>query len=144
MNKISDSKFKKVMGKAQEIIAPHIKRFEDVIQELAQKQYDKGTRGTYYIHSWVRNDPNDPKKFIRFTQCRRSRPSPYQDYDHALYLIDENLICHFQWSIPNKQELKYMLENPEKYDPSSIAMLRKYCEDKIERIEDYMVNGKLA
>jgi hypothetical protein len=143
MNKVSNSTFKKLMSKSQDIVSPHIRRMKDVIEELAQKEYDKGIRGRYYIHSWVRQHPEEKNEFIRFTQCRLSRPSPYQDYDHALWLIDENQICHFEWSIPNKQELRYMLANPERYDPSSIKMLRRYCEDKLEKIEDYLVNDKL-
>jgi len=36
------------------------------------------------------------------------------------------------------------LSNPSKFDAKYVAMLRRYCADKLEKIEDYQVEGKIA
>ena len=126
-----------------ETINPLMKRLRDCIEECAQKEYDRGTRGKYYIHIWIRKDPHAMNILRIFPQCRRTRPSPYQDYDHYLWSIDDGGICKFEWCIPDKGCLKYILDNPTKFDSQYIAMLRRYCEDKLEKIDDYLVKDKI-
>ena len=78
-----------------------------------------------------------------YPQCRRTRPSPYQGHDHYLWSVTDGGKIKFEWCIPSKEILKYILSNPIKFDASYINMLRNFCNDKIEKLEDYEVNGKI-
>ncbi len=49
----------------------------------------------------------------------------------------------FEWCIPQKSTLSYILANPHEFDKSYVKMLRDFCNDKIDKIEDYIINGKI-
>jgi hypothetical protein len=121
-----------------------MEKFKSIIEECVQKEYERGTRGKYYIHIWVQKEPYTQNALRIYPQCRRTRPSPYQGHDHYLWSVEDGGKITFEWCIPTKEVLKYILENPHQFDTNYVIMLRKYCADKIERIEDYFVDGKIA
>lgn len=117
------------------------RRIVHVINNIVQKNYDQGTRGKYYIHFWFQphNDQYSPNY-----QCRRTRPSPYQTEDHYLWLVEEGGKVTFQWCIPKKETLAYILKHPNEFHTDYVRMLMDYMKDKIEKISDYVVDGALA
>lgn len=118
-------------------------RFKAIIEEAVQGNHDKGVTGKYYIYIWVQKDPYAQNALHIYPQCRRTRPSPYQGHDHWLWSVQDGGIVTFEWCIPSKEILSYILANPNKFDPSYVAMLRNYVKDKIEKLEDYLVEGKV-
>lgn len=118
-------------------------RFKDIIDECVQKEYEHGTTGKYYIHIWIQKEPYAQNALRIYPQCRRTRPSPYQGHDHYLWSVQDGGRVTFEWCIPSKETLNYILANPNKFDIKYVAMLRKYCEDKLEKIDDYLVDGKI-
>lgn len=120
-----------------------MQKFKDIIEEAVQKNYEKGVRGKYYIHIWVQKEPYTQNALHIYPQCRRTRPSPYQGNDHYLWSVEDGGIVKFEWCIPKKEVLSYILKNPHEFDKEYVAMLRKYAQDKLEKIEDYLVNGKI-
>lgn len=119
-------------------------RFKSIIDEAVQKHVDKGITGKYYIHIWVQKDPYAQNALHIYPQCRRTRPSPYQASDHYLWSVQDGGLVTFEWCIPTKEILGYILANPNKFNVDYVRMLRKFVGDKIERLEDYLVDGKVA
>jgi len=78
-----------------------------------------------------------------YPQCRRTRPSPYQGNDHYLWSVEDGGIVNFEWCIPKKEVLTYILKNPNEFDRDYVAMLQKFTKDKLEKLEDYVVDGKV-
>lgn len=120
-----------------------MKKFENIIEEAVQKNYEKGIRGKYYIHIWVQKEPYSNNALRIYPQCRRTRPSPYQGNDHYLWSVEEGCKVTFLWCIPSKEVLGFILANPNQFDVSYVRMLRAYCHDKIDQEEHYLVDGKV-
>ena len=118
-------------------------RFKSIIEEAVQKNYENGVRGKYYIHIWVTKEPYAVNSLHIYPQCRRTRPSPYQGNDHYLWSVEDAGLVKFEWCIPKKEVLSYILANPNEFDVNYVAMLRKFTEDKLEKFEDYLVDGKV-
>jgi hypothetical protein len=121
-----------------------MQRFKDIIEDAVQKNYDKGVKGKYYIHIWLQKEPYANNAIRIYPQCRRTRPSPYQGNDHYLWSVQDGGNVTFEWCIPSKEITRYVLANPNKFDPDYVRQLRAYTRDKIENISDYLVNGKIA
>ena len=117
-------------------------KFKSIIEEAVQKNYEKGVRGKYYIHIWVQKEPYAQNALHIYPQCRRTRPSPYQGHDHYLWSVQDGGKVTFEWCIPKKEVLTYILKHPNEFDSNYVTMLRRYATDKLEHISDYLVKGK--
>ena len=126
-----------------ETVEPIMTKFKSIIEEAVQKNYEKGTTGKYYIHIWVQKEPYAQNALRIYPQCRRTRPSPYQGNDHYLWSVEDGGKVTFEWCIPKQEVVKYILSHPNEFDKNYVRMLRKYTQDKIDKIEDYMVEGKV-
>lgn len=126
-----------------ETVEPLMEKFKGIIEEAVQKNHEQGTTGKYYIHIWVQKEPYANNTLHIYPQCRRTRPSPYQGHDHYLWSVEDGGKVIFEWCIPNKETLSFILKNPNKFDVNYVRMLRKYCTDKLENIEDYLVGDKV-
>ena len=118
-------------------------RFKEIIDDCVQKSYEQGIKGKYYIHLWVQKDPYTQNALHIYPQCRRTRPSPYQGHDHYLWSVENQNQVTFEWCIPCKEQLAYILAHPNKFDPEYVSMLRKFTQDKLEKMSDYLVEGKV-
>lgn len=126
-----------------ETVEPLMARFKDIIEDAVQKNYEKGVKGKYYIHIWLQKEPYAQNAIRIYPQCRRSRPSPYQGHDHYLWSVEDGGKVTFEWCIPKKEIVQYILKNPQEFDVNYVRMLRKYVTDNIEKTEDYLVDGKV-
>lgn len=126
-----------------ETVSPIMERFKNIIEDAVQKNYEKGIKGKYYIHIWLQKEPYANNALRIYPQCRRTRPSPYQGHDHYLWSVEDGGKVTFQWCIPKKEVLKYILNNPNEFDGDYVRMLRKYTTDKIENLSDYLVGNKI-
>lgn len=120
-----------------------MRRFQDIIEEAVQQNYERGVTGKYYIHIWVQKEPYANNTLHIYPQCRRTRPSPYQGNDHYLWSVEDGGKVTFEWCVPKEEVLKYILSNPHEFDKAYVAMLRKYASDKLESIEDYLVGDEV-
>lgn len=127
-----------------ETVEPLMGKFKDIIEEAVQKNYDNGITGKYYIHIWVQKEPYAQNSLHIYPQCRRTRPSPYQGNDHYLWSVEDGGKVKFEWCIPKKEVLSYILNNPHEFDKDYVTMLRKYTTDKLENLSDYLVGDKIA
>lgn len=125
---------------AGEILQYAKKRMFHVINKIVQDEYDQGTRGKYYIHFWFQSTKDG---YIPNYQSRRTRPSPYEMEDQFLWSVEDGGKVTFEWCIPKKEVLSYILSHPNEFDKDYVSMIRRYCEDKLEKIEDYLVNDKV-
>jgi CRISPR/Cas system-associated exonuclease Cas4 (RecB family) len=119
-------------------------KFKNIIEEAVQGNYDKHVTGRYYIHIWVVKEPYANNALRIYPQCRRTRPSPYQGNDHYLWSVEDGGKVTFEWCIPKKEVLNYILKNPHEFDVNYVRMLRKYVKDTLEKPEDYLVEKKYA
>jgi hypothetical protein len=126
-----------------ETVSPVMEKFRSIIEEIVQKEYERGTEGKYYIHIWVQKEPYTQNALRIYPQSRRTRPSPYQGHDHYLWSVENQCNVKFEWCIPSKEILTYILKNPHEFDAEYVRMLKSYCEDKIESLEDYRVGEKI-
>lgn len=120
-----------------------MEKFKDIIEDAVQKNYENGVTGKYYIHIWLQKEPYANNTLHIYPQCRRTRPSPYQGDDHYLWSVEDGGKVTFEWCIPKKETLAYILKHPHEFDVDYVRMLKKYCEDKLEKIEDYMEGDKI-
>jgi len=120
-----------------------MKQMERIIEEAVQGNFDKGVKGKYYIHIWVTKEPYANNTLHIYPQCRRTRPSPYQGNDHYLWSVEDGGKVTFEWCIPSKEILGYILAHPNEFDEAYVRMLRGYCKDKIEKLSDYLVDGEV-
>ena len=118
-------------------------RFLKIIEDAVQQNHDKGVRGKYYIHIWLQKEPYANNTLHIYPQSRRTRPSPYQGNDHYLWSVEDGGKITFEWCIPRKEVLTYILANPHEFDIDYVRMLKKYCSDTLEKHEDYLVDGKI-
>ncbi len=119
-------------------------RFKDIIEDAVQKNYEAGVTGKYYIHIWVQKEPYANNTLHIYPQCRRTRPSPYQGHDHYLWSVEDGGKVTFEWCIPKKETLSYILNNPQEFDINYVKMLKKYATDRLEKLSDYLVEGVIA
>lgn len=117
-------------------------QFVRIIEDAVQQNYENGVTGKYYIHIWLQKEPYADNTLHIYPQCRRTRPSPYQGEDHYLWSVEDGGKVTFEWCIPKKEVLSYILNHPHEFDVNYVHMLKKYTQDKLEKIEDYMVEGR--
>lgn len=122
-----------------EILPDLMEKFKTIIEECVQGNYDKGVKGKYYIHIWVQKEPYANNTLHIYPQCRRIRPSPYQGNDHYLWSVEDGGKVTFEWCIPKKEVLSYILSNPHEFDINYVRMLKSYCKDTLENPQDYVV-----
>ena len=117
------------------------RRMIHVMDNIVQMNKDRGIKGKYYIHFWFqqRKEGYEPN-----FQCRRTRPSPYQKQDHMLWSVTDSGQPKYEWAIPKKEVITYILANPHDFDPEYVKLLKEYKDDKLEKIEDYLVDGDIA
>jgi hypothetical protein len=123
-----------------ETLEPLMARFKHIIEEAVQKNHEAGVKGKYYIHIWIQKEPYAQNALHIYPQCRRTRPSPYQGNDHYLWSVEDGGKVTFEWCVPKKEVLAYILANPLEFDPGYVRMLRKYVKDTLEKPEDYLVD----
>lgn len=133
---------------AGEILNAAMPKFKAHIDDIAQQQYDmcmkKGFNlPKYYIWLLYYKNNHTGKLVFRPAICRVTRPSPYQDEDMILWSVTNYDHVQFEYAIPKKETLNYILANPGMYDKEHVNMLRKYCNDTLEKPEDYMVGNKV-
>lgn len=132
-----------------------MQKLKEAIEDCVQKQYEECqekdfTLPKYYIHIFITKEEHAAKVYgapnvlrIRKPHCRVTRPSPYQDEDHYLWSVTNMNQVNFEWCIPKKEVVQYILKHPQEFDVSYVTMLKKYTEDKLEKLDDYLVNGKI-
>jgi hypothetical protein len=134
------------VGEILKAAMPKIKKYLD---DVVQQQYDmcmkKGFNlKKYYIWILYYKNNHTNKLVLRPAICRVTRPSPYQDEDMFLWSVTDYDKVKFEYAIPKAETLNYILANPEKFDRDYVAMLRRYVGDKLEKLDDYVVQGKIA
>jgi hypothetical protein len=139
-----EARAKSDMQEVGETTEPLMKRFEEIIEYAVQNNYVNGIKGKYYIHIWVQKEPYAVNSLHIYPQCRRTRPSPYQGNDHYLWSVEDGGRVTFEWCIPKREVIKHILSHPNDFDADYVRMLRRFCSDSLEKIEDYMVKGKIA
>lgn len=138
-----------------ETLEPILKQLKGIIEECVQQQAEKCllkgfTLPKYYLHIFIVKDPQAnqgqgaPNVLrIRKPHCRVTRPSPYQEEDHYLWSVTNLNEIKFEWCIPDKFTVQSILANPQNFDRNYVNMIRKYTQDKLEKLEDYVVGGKV-
>lgn len=130
-----------------EILQTALPKFKAHIEDIVQQQYDmcmkKGfSLPKYYIWILYYKSNLHEKLVFRPAICRVTRPSPYQDEDMFLWSVTNYDQVKFEWAIPKKETLNYILHNPHMFDKDYVKMLKDYVEDRIDKVEDYLVEGK--
>lgn len=138
-----------------DIVGNIMTRLKKIVEDTAQFQYEacmeKGFNlPKYYIHIYITkellaaNAMDAPNTLhIRKPHCRVTRPSPYQDEDHYLWSVENYTNIKFEWCIPNKETMRYILSHAHEFDINYVKMLKQFANDKLEKIEDYLVEGKV-
>ena len=116
--------------------------FKDKIEEAVQGQYEHNPVKNFYIHLFVMKDPYAANAIKICAHNRRTRPSPYQDFDHYLYSVTDYNNVKFEWCIPKKEITAQVLENPTLFHPEYVSLLRKYVSDTLENASDYVLKAE--
>jgi hypothetical protein len=137
------------MPEVGEILQAALPKFKAHIESIAQQQYEKcQEKGfdlpKYYIWILYYKSNESGKLVFRPAICRVTRPSPYQDEDMFLWSVTNYNKPKFEYAIPKASTLKYFLENPDKCEKNHLEMLKKYVQDNLEKVEDYLVDGRIV
>jgi len=139
-----------------DILPELMQKLKAAIESAVQDQYDlcqeKGfTLPKYYIHVFITKEEHAAKIYgapnvirIRKPHCRVTRPSPYQEDDHYRWSVTNMNEIKFEWCIPKKEIIGYILANPHEFDANYVKMLQMYVDDKMDKIEDYMIDGNVV
>lgn len=127
-----------------DVLSHNLDRLFKLVTNVAHQEYKKGITGNYYIHVWFAPSHENKDRVVPWCQSRKTRPSPYQMYDHYLWRVESTDKIEFQWCIPKKEIVSYILAHPSEFDLSYVAMLKKFCSDKLEHLSDYMEKGKIV
>lgn len=103
--------------------------------KMVNEAIEKGKKSelkTFYIHIFVKKDPNCHQSIRIFPFVRRTRPKPDSGVDHYLYMWDENKGLSFEWGIPRPEIVKYVLENPNKFDSQMVRNMRAFKKGNLE------------
>ncbi len=148
----------KLISNGQQVgdtVAPMMEQLKNIIEQVVQMQYEECQKKgfhlpKYYIHIFIVKDPLASQGMgvnnilrIRRPHVRKTRPSPYQEEDHYLWSVTNYDKIQFEWCIPTKEVMAHILANPNQFDKKYVKMLRDYCKDKIEKLEDYVLDGKV-
>jgi hypothetical protein len=149
MVKNSDKKYGELMLQARNVTdrmeigeaTPGLfKAFKDKIDEAVQEQYEKNPIKNFYIHLWATKEPYSNNNIHIHCHNRITRPSPYQGQDHYLYSVTNYCKVDFEWCIPNKETLAFILKNPHKFNVEYVRLLKKYVNDTLEKTSDYILD----
>lgn len=131
-----------------EIMQACMPKLKGHIDDIVQWQYDKCIKEGFHLpkyYIWFLYYKNHKGQLVfRPAICRVTRPSPYQDEDMFLLSVTDYDKVKFEWAIPKKETLNYILANPDKFDKDYVKGLRDYVEDKVEKASDYVVDGQLV
>lgn len=148
----------KMIDSTQEVgetVEPIMRQLNDIIEQVVQMQYEACLKNNfhlpkYYIHIFIIKDPLASQGMgvhnvlrIRKPHVRVTRPSPYQEEDHYLWSVTNYDNVKFEWCIPSKEIVQYILNHPNEFDVNYVRMLRQYCLDKLESLSDYLVGDKI-
>lgn len=129
------------VGETLEALLIHLK---DMIEEAVQLQAEKGKYyKQYYIWVRFRKEPYANNALHIYPQCRITRPSPYQDEDHILWSVTNMNEVKFEWNVMSKEMTGFVLANKPMFHEQTVQNAQKYTADKIEKLEDYVVDGKI-
>ena len=120
----------------------------DAINKIVQQNYDACIKvgqhiPNYYIHIFLNTHQVGAGQIGVKIHSRRTRPSPYQEEDHILYKVTNYDHIEYVWNIPKREYLAYILANPNEFDKDYVTMIRQYLNDKLEKLEDYLVDGEI-
>lgn len=131
-----------------EIINACMPKLKAQIESIVQMQYDKCMEKgfsleKYYIWMLYYKNEHTGRLVFRKPVCRVTRPSPYQDEDMLLWSVTNYDNVKFEWAVPKKETLNYILKNPDKFDKDYVKMLTDYVNDNLEKADDYLVSGNI-
>lgn len=120
------------------------KRVLEAIEEAVQKQAEAGKfYPKYYIWHRYRKEPYANNTLHIYPQNRITRPSPYQDPNHALWSVTNMNEVKHEWSVMDQGMRDYVKANPNTFHQDTVKQAHDYSNDKIEKLEDYVVGGKV-
>jgi hypothetical protein len=129
------------MGELQPYIEERVK---NIIEKAVQKQAEAGKfYPKYYVWLRFRKEPYTSNAIHIYPQCRITRPSPYQDPNHSLWMVEHMNKITPQWSVMDRGMREYVLKNPNQFDKHTVQQAIDYKKDRLEKIEDYLVDGKI-
>lgn len=129
------------VGETLQVLLKHL---ENLIDEAVNLQAEKGKfYKKYYIWIRFRKEPYANNALHIYPQCRLTRPSPYQDEDHILWSVTNMNEIKYEWNVMSEEMTAFVLANKPKFHEQTVAMAKSYKEDKIDKIEDYMIGDKV-
>ena len=126
-----------------------LKYFKNLIDETCQQQAEncmsKGfTLPKYYIWIRLRKDDLTSNALHILPQARVTRPTKDQAKDHFLWSVTNLNQIKYEWSVISNELANFIIANKHQFHPHTVAMTESQLSGKIEPINEYLVNGKLA
>lgn len=100
------------------------KRWVNIVHEAMHKAETAGWK-EYYIWILISKDSNAVNTLKITPFVRKTRPTPYQAFDHFLYKVDGNKFS-YEWSVPSLATSEYVLAYPSKFPHEYVQMLQKW------------------
>lgn len=123
-----------------------IRLVEEICQQQAERCIERGFRlSKYYIWIGLRKSDLTANALHIIPTIRVSRPTP----DHTIFkdsilwsVTDMNKI-KYEWNVIADELANYILNNKPRFDVQTILQAIKQKTNKIDKIEDYIINDKL-
>lgn len=101
------------------------KKWIEILNKCQIKAFGAGWK-TYYIWILIGKDPNVVNSLKIWPFCRKTRPSPYQAFDHFCWKVSPKSGLSFEWSVPSLATSEYVLANPDKFPPEYVHTLKRW------------------
>lgn len=103
----------------------------NMVEKALVKGRESGLR-KFYVHIFIQKDTVSSQILRWVPMVRRTRPSPYKAWDHYLYKWSDDVGVTFEWAVPRPEVATFVANNPEKFHPSYVEMMRKFCQGTLE------------
>lgn len=133
------------VGETLQALNTHFKKYIDEwVQQQAEVCMKKGFKlPKYYIWVRLRGEPYANNATHIYPMLRVTRPSPHQDPEHILWSVTNLNEVKFEWNKMSAGMTNYVLANPDKFHEQTVGIAKSIKDDKLEKTDDYLVNGKL-
>lgn len=127
-----------------------LKYFKNLIDEICNQQAEvcmqKGfDLKKYYIWIGLRKSALTSNALHIFPIVRYTRPIPDNIIfkDHMLWTVKNMNMVVFEWNHVSNELANYIVNNKPTFEDQTTQMAERQQKGKIDRIEDYIIDGKL-
>ena len=126
-----------------------LKYLKDLVNECVNQQAEKClekdfTLKKYYVWIIFRKDGLSANNIHFLPQTRVTRPFKSQAKDHILWSVTNMNEIKYEWNVISDELANYIIHNKPKFHDQTVKMAENQLKNKIEKIENYVLDGSIT